>query len=100
MARIGSTSGMKLVVWIALRMPKRRAASIASQQQPQQLQMKLTPLCMFSPNWTSQWPRASSSSSRHSVASIVRATPWRVSDSATVLNVMQMFIGASQARSM
>ncbi len=46
------TCGMKLVVWTGSSRPKRRAAIIASQQQPQQLQMNATPRCTFSPNWT------------------------------------------------
>ena len=40
--RLSSTAGRKLVVWTGWRTPNWRAAIIASQQQPQQLQMKLT----------------------------------------------------------
>src|SRR5512140_3735743 len=56
------TTGRKFVVWMGLRRPKRRWAIMASQQQPQQLQMKLTRFRMFSPNWTRLRPRASSRS--------------------------------------
>ncbi len=47
-----SIRGRKFVVVTGLRIPKRRAAIMASQQQPQQLQMKLTRRWTFSPNWT------------------------------------------------
>ena len=40
------------MVAMGLRTAKRLAASMASQQHPQQLQMKATLLCTFSPNWT------------------------------------------------
>ncbi len=44
--------------WILWRMPNRLTAVRASQQQLQQLQMKLTPWRLFSPNWTrsASWP--------------------------------------------
>jgi len=50
--RAESISAMKLVVWTGRAKPSFRAASMASQQQPQQLQMKFTRCWMFSPNWT------------------------------------------------
>jgi hypothetical protein len=58
-----STSGRKLVVAMGLSAAKRLAASRASQQQPQQLQMKATFCRTFSPNWTRLWPRDCCSSS-------------------------------------
>ena len=78
--------------------PKRRAAIIASQQHPQQLQMNATSRCTFSPNWTSLLACASASRSMPSAASTRRAYPWRISESAVPPNVMQMFMGALQAR--
>ena len=42
----------KFVVWTGCRKPKRCAASMASQQQPQQLHMKAGLSRTFSPNWT------------------------------------------------
>ncbi len=44
------TCGKKLLVCTGCSMPNRRAAIMASQQQPQQLQMKLTRSRTFSPN--------------------------------------------------
>ena len=44
--------GMKFVVCTGCRVPNRRAVISASQQQPQQLQMKPTSVRAFSPNWT------------------------------------------------
>jgi len=45
--------GIKLVVWTGWRIPNFLAAIIASQQQPQQLQIKLTPWRdIFRRNWT------------------------------------------------
>jgi hypothetical protein len=51
-----STTGRKLVVCTGMQRPNLRAAIMASQQQPQQLQMKLTRSRTFSPNWTSRVP--------------------------------------------
>jgi len=50
-----STCGRKFVVWTGSSSANRRAAIIASQQQPQQLQMKAGSRCTFSPNWTRLW---------------------------------------------
>ena len=51
--RSASTSGRKLVVWTGCRKPKRFARrACASQQQPQQLQMKASRSRTFSPNCT------------------------------------------------
>ncbi len=47
-----TTTGMKRVVWTGRSTAKRRAAIIVSQQQRQQLQMKLTPQRTFSANCT------------------------------------------------
>src|SRR5450756_722735 len=46
------TTGRKFVVLIEFLNPNLRAATSASQQHPQQLQMKLTSLRTFSPNCT------------------------------------------------
>src|SRR6056297_760283 len=44
--------GRKLLVCTGFKKPNFRAATRASQQQPQQLQIKFTPFCTFSPNCT------------------------------------------------
>ena len=86
------------MVWTGCRMPKRRAAIIASQQQPQQLQMKPTSRARSrrtargcrSWAWCSRSsPSAASTAPRVAVPRASAAVP---------LKVMQMSSGASQAR--
>ena len=86
------------MVWMGWSAAKRRAAIIASQQQPQQLQMKLTDSRTFSPNWTRPPSWATWRRSRASATSTGRAWPCLVSNRAAVLKVMQMSCGAAQAR--
>src|ERR1035441_8953418 len=78
------TSGRKFVVAMGFRTAKRLAASIASQQHPQQLHMNATFCCTFSPNCTRLCSRASSSRSIPSFASTLRAMPCLISDWAVV----------------
>src|ERR1035437_694665 len=83
------TSGRKFVVAMGFRMAKRLAASIASQQHPQQLHMNATFCCTFSPICTRLCSRASSSRSMPSFTSTFRAMPCLISDWAVPLKVMQ-----------
>ena len=91
------SSGKKAVVAIGFSTAKRLAASMASQQQPQQLQMKATCSRTFSPNCTRLWSLAWSSRSRPSAVSTDRARPCLIREWAVPLKVMQMSIGAPQA---
>ena len=85
------------VVAMGVRVEKRLAASRASQQQPQQLQMKLTSWRTFSPNCTRLCSMASFSSASPSLASTRRAMPCLMSDCAAPANVMQIRMGALHA---
>ncbi len=85
------------MVWTGWAAANRRDAIMASQQQPQQLQMKFTPSRTFSPNCTRSRSWARWSSSIASPTPTSRAWPCRMSDEAEALKVMQMSWGASQA---
>ena len=65
--QVRSISGKKFVVSTGFKKAKRLAAVSASQQQLQQLQIKLTPFCAFSPNCTSLCSLANSCSSNPSL---------------------------------
>ena len=87
----------EFVVAMGLSTAKRLAASMASQQQPQQLQMKPTWSRTFSPNCTKLPSTACASRSSPSRTSTRPATPWRMSEPAVALKVMQISMGAPQA---
>ena len=86
------------MVWIGWAAAKRREAIMASQQQPQQLQMKFTSSRTFSPNCT----RLEFLRLVEQVQPLdgVHRARVAVADerAAEVLKVMQMSCGASQAR--
>ncbi len=74
----------------------RLIASSASQQHPQQLQMKFTPSrAFFAKTGRGLCPCATASRSRHSAASTCRAWPYLMSERAEVLKVYADSIGAS-----
>ena len=88
--------GKKPVVCTGFRNPNFLAAIRASQQQPQQLQIKFTFSCTFSPNCTRLKSLAFCKSSMPSETSTFLAIPCRVNESALPLNVMQISSGALQ----
>jgi hypothetical protein len=93
-----SSSTTKLVVCTGRRKPKRFAASMASQPQPQQLQTKAGVSRTFSPNWTRRRSWTSARMSSPSEADTGLAKPCFASERAVAPKVRQTSRGASHAR--